>query len=164
MQEQKFILSPLIDVLSFSEKGAVDLPKTIKIIPVGSYNMARYGKVNITKEKIAEMEKHFNENIRAHTSKIGLPIDIEHGKTQYGDAAAGWIKKFHARDDGGYGDVEWTSLGKKLLQEKIYKLYSPEFHFDYKDPQHGFEMKNVMTGGGLVNKPMIKDDLNPIVN
>lgn len=156
----------MIDVLQFGEKKAGDeIPTHIKVIPYGKYKMARYGEVTIDRKKIEEMVKHFEEDVRASTSTAGLPIDVEHGTTVYKDAAAGWLKKLSAGEDGGYADVEWTKLGKHLLGEKIYKFYSPEFWFKYIDPENtDVKLDNVMTGGGLVNKPMIKHDLKPIVN
>lgn len=156
-------IRPLIDVMAFAEGDGAP-PSKIKLVPVGKYKTRSYGEVNITKDAIEEMAKHFNEGIRAGGKDAGLPIDVEHGTTSHKDAAAGWIKSISAEEDGGYGDIEWTSLGKQLLQDKIYKFYSPEFHPKYADPENtDVRLNNVMTGGGLVNKPMFKKDLPPLM-
>lgn len=154
-------LRTLIDIMSFGEGG--DVPTRIKLAPVGSYKTRAYGDINITKDMLSEMKQHFEEGVRAGGTKTGLPIDVEHGDSQYKGAAAGWLKKIDVADDGAYGDIEWTDLGKNLLTKGIYKFYSPEFHMKYVDPEHSFVMSNVMTGGGLVNKPMFKKDLPPLM-
>lgn len=157
-------IRPMIDVVAFGE-GKEELPTKIKVLPYGKYKMNRYGEVEINKTKADDMVKHFDENVRASSSTAGLPIDIEHGTTSYKDAAAGWLKKLFAEKDGLYAEVEWTTLGKKLLKERLYKFYSPEFWFDYQDAENiDIKLNNVMTGGGLVNKPMLKHDLKPLVN
>lgn len=162
-RERQPDLRSVVDVMKFSEKDGAP-PKQIKLLPIGNYDMNGYGKVEITKAMLQEMKKHFDAGIRAGGKAAGLPIDIEHGSTPHKDAAAGWIKELALKEDGIYGDVDWTKLGEQLLTDKIYKFYSPEFWFNYTDPEHKeIKLKNVMTGGGLVNKPMIKHDLNPLV-
>jgi len=157
-------IRPLIDVMAFAEGDNGEPPSKIKLVPVGKYKTRSYGEVNITKQAIEEMAQHFNEGIRAGGKDAGLPIDVEHGTTSHKDAAAGWIKSISAEEDGGYGDIEWTTLGKQLLKDKIYKFYSPEFHPRYADPENtDVRLNNVMTGGGLVNKPMFKKDLPPLM-
>lgn len=153
-------IRPLIDVMAFAEGDKNEPPTRIKLVPVGKYKTRAYGEVTITRDAIQEMANHFNEGVRAGGKDAGLPIDIEHGTTPYKDRAAGWIKAISAEEDGGYGDIEWTPLGKQLLTDKEYKFYSPEFHPRYADPENtDVRLNNVMTGGGLVNKPMFKKDL-----
>lgn len=163
MKNQITTVRPMIDVMAFAEADSTEPPSRIKLIPVGRYKTRAYGEVNITKADVEEMAKHFNDGVRAGGAKAGLPIDVEHGTTIHKDAAAGWIKSISAEEDGGWGDVDWTSLGKQLLTDKQYKFYSPEYHPVYIDPeQSDVRLRNVMTGGGLVNKPMFKKDLPPL--
>lgn len=156
------VVSVMTDVMSFSEDKR-NVPSRIKVVPVGKFKTQAYGEIEITKDKLLDMKKNFESGVRAGGTQTGLPIDIEHGSTLHKDAAAGWMKNLDIQDDGAYADVEWTPLGKDLLESGQYKFYSPEFHFEYVDPEQSFVLDNVMTGGGLVNKPMFKHDLPPIV-
>lgn len=151
-----------VNLMSFAEKG--NLPTQIKVLPTGTFK-TRYGQTNITAKNVAEMVQNFNQDLRASSSTAGLPIDFEHGDTQYKDAAAGWIKKLTPKADGAYADIEWTDLGKSALSSKIYKFYSPSFFLDgYVDPENGTEHTNVMTGGALCNKPVLAHSLQPLVH
>lgn len=41
--------------------------------------------------------------------------------------AQGWIQELQAREDGIWGRVEWTPLGQKALQDRLYRGISPVF-------------------------------------
>jgi len=87
---------------------------------------------------------------------IDLVIDVNHGYSEYGDKASGWIKlnTLEVRDDGIYASIEWTKIGQKLLKNKYYKYLSPAYVVDNK--------MNVLfiDSVGLVNKPnLLKDKL-----
>jgi len=156
-------LHSFVNVMSFAQKN--EPPTRIKVMPIGTIDSPVYGKVQLTKDVASDMVKNFNDSVRASSKTAGLPIDFEHGDTQYKDMAAGWIKKLFAENDGIYADVDWTDAGTNALQKKLYKFYSPGFYLKgYTDPETGKEYQNVMTGGGLVNKPGMPHSLPPIVN
>ena len=152
----------MTDVMSFSEDSKT-VPTMIKIIPTGKFNTPKYGELEIGLDKLTEMKNNFEKNVRAHGATTGLPIDIEHGETSHRDAAAGWMKQLHVFEDGLYADVEWTTLGKDLLEKGLYKFFSPEFVFEYLSNEQSEYFANVVTGGGLVNKPLFDHSLPPIV-
>jgi hypothetical protein len=152
----------MVDVMSFSE-DARSVPDVIKIIPTGKFKTPKYGELEITREMLEQMREHFQTNVRAHSSVTGLPIDVEHGETAHRDAAAGWMKDILVSDDGAYAKVEWTPLGQELLEKGLYKFFSPEFTFDYVNNEQSIYFANVVTGGGLVNKPLFDHSLEPIV-
>lgn len=130
------------------------LPKEIQIMPLGEWDTVPYGKLIITSEDITQMVDNFKKGVRA-----GIPIDVDHD----GKAAAGWIKSLVAKDDGLFADVEWTALGEKLLGEKQYKFFSPEFNPEYTDPENtNVKLDNVLIAGSLVNRPLFKE-LQPLV-
>jgi phage I-like protein len=60
-------------------------------------------------------------------------------------------------DDGMYAKIDWTKEGSDLLTSKTYRFFSPEFATHYVDPEHSYELDNVLIGGGLVNRPMFKE-------
>jgi phage I-like protein len=154
-----------INIMAFSEKNN-EPPTHIKVLPVNTtIQNPLYGPVKLTPAIAADMIKNFNDSVRASSNDAGIPIDFEHGDTQFKDMAAGWIKKLFNEKDGLYADVEWTEPGKDALQKKLYKFYSPGFYLKgYEDPETGKPYENVMTGGGLVNHPGMPHSLPPIVN
>ncbi|BAE50543.1 phage protease [Paramagnetospirillum magneticum] len=70
---------------------------------------------------------------QSHHRAVDLPIDYEHqsvlGKNVLSGPipAAGWIKldSLEAREDGIWGNVEWTSTASRLLADKAYRYLSP---------------------------------------
>lgn len=154
-------LSVMTDVMSFAEGSAI--PSRIKIIPAGTFKTPKYGDLEITREMLEQMRRNFHDGVRAGGALTGLPIDIEHGETSYRDAAAGWMKDIEVYDDGAYAKVEWTSLGEDLLSKGLYKFFSPEFTFDYVSNEDSVYYANVVTGGGLVNKPLFDHSLPPVM-
>jgi phage I-like protein len=138
--------------ITASEDGK--LPDQIQIMPIGEWDTVPYGKLTISANDISEMVEHFNKGVRA-----GVPIDVDHD----GKAAAGWVTSLVAKEDGLWANVEWTPLGTKLLGEKQYKFFSPEFNPTYIDPQNkSLKMDNVLIAGSIVNRPLFKE-LQPIV-
>lgn len=123
------------------------LPSEIKVVPVGEWNTEFYGKLQITETHVAEMVNNFN--LRA-----AVPIDVDHD----GGKAAGWVKELKNMGmDGLHAVVEWTTYGEKLLSEKIYRLFSPEFYLAYIDPEHGTRHGAVFIAGSLTNRPLFKE-------
>jgi hypothetical protein len=150
------------DVMSFSDDSK-NVPSRIKIIPAGTFNTPKYGELEISVEQLQQMKDNFEKSVRAGSAQTGIPIDIEHGETSHRDAAAGWMKQLSVFDDGLYADVEWTALGKDLLEKGIYKFFSPEFVFEYLSNEQSEYYANVLTGGGIVNKPLFDHSLPPIM-
>jgi phage I-like protein len=88
---------------------------------------------------------------------IDLVFDINHGwDSAYGDKAAGWISlnSLELREDGIYGSVELTDLGKELIENKYYKYTSPAYNMDRNKAD-----RNVLSldSLGLVNRPNLNN-------
>ena len=60
-----------------------------------------------------------------------------------------------------WGLIRWTPLGVQLLREQTYRYFSPEFTDTWTDPQSGREFHDVLVGGGLTNRPFLKE-LTPV--
>lgn len=140
-------------VYAFGEDVST-LPTEIMLVPIGKWNTTKYGEVEITKEMLVEMKKHFDDGVRK-----GVMIDIDHGQSQYGDAAGGWIKEVEVRADGLWAtELEWTPLGKEQVQGKMYRFLSPEFDSVHIDPENQDKMyDNVLIATSLVNRPLLKE-------
>lgn len=151
LRMHKTTVFPLSKIVA-DEKGV--LPKEIQIMPIGTWDTVPYGELQITASDLQEMKDNFEKGYRA-----GVPIDVDHD----GKAAAGWIQSLRVADDGLWAQVEWTKLGKDLLDGKVYKFFSPEFNPEYTDPENkDVKLKNVLIAGSLVNRPLFKE-LKPVI-
>lgn len=130
----------------------------IMFAPLGHFEHPRYGKLNFTRAKLTEMQRHFDQ----HTRHIDLALDKDHDQ----GAATGWVERMelrdatddgqgHAQPAGLYALVRWTPHGQQLLRDEIYRYFSPEFG-PWEDPATGQQHENVPMGGALTNRPFLK--------
>lgn len=125
------------------------LPDSIQIFPEGSFDTVPYGKMVIDKNVFDQMIANFKLDVRK-----AVPVDVDHD----GGKAAGWINELnHVEGKGLFANVEWTPYGEELLSNKEYRLFSPEWAFDYMDPQHSTRHGAVLIAGSLTNRPLFKD-------
>lgn len=127
----------------------------IQIARVGKWKHPVYGELEITEKTLQDFVDNFNKGTR----RVELAVDQSH---QPEKGAAGWFKKLEKRGKELWAEIEWTPLGVKLLKEKIYRYFSPEFTTTYTDDETGKKVKNVLFGGGLTNRPFIKD-MQPVM-
>ncbi|MDR6305891.1 phage I-like protein [Nitrobacter vulgaris] len=116
--------------------------------------------MEITTADIAEFVRNFKDKVRRD-----LPITAGHDNGMNGGElpAIGWFTELEDRGVNGlWAYVEWLEEGKKLLQERAFKYFSPEFYEQYADPETGETRHNVLVGGALTNKPYFKE-LAPVV-
>lgn len=130
---------------------------TIPILPIGTFTLDRYGKLELNDKVIDELIANFD----AKTLKTDVRIDFEHDFRE----AAGWITALSKGefDHPVTGDpvpalfatVEWTAAGEKVLGEKTYRYVSAAFG-PYKDEESGTKYKNVLKAVALTNDPAMK--------
>ncbi len=125
----------------------------MQALPLGSYHHPVYGRINVTPEKVARMVQNFNDGVR------GTDIDIDYDHKVNTGKAAGWVRAMHAKPDGLWFDVEWTQAAKDSIKAGEYKYFSPEFADAWKHPKTGKVHKDVVFGGGITNRPFLKDIL-----
>lgn len=141
-------IKSVIDISRLTAKEG-SLPKRIKVLPVGEWLTLPYGPMAIDDGICTQMVANYKSDVRK-----AVPIDVDHD----GGKAAGWINDLEAvKGDGVYAIVEWTKLGKELLTEKIYRLFSPEWSFDYTDPEKSTHHGAVLIAGSLTNRPLFKE-------
>ena len=140
--------------IRLDESGADGKPRSwIMIAPTGTFEHDRYGTLDFTRAKLAEMKANFDQRVR----HIDIALDVDHDQ----GAATGWLERLEFRSAhndqpaGMWGLVRWTPYGAKLLQEEQYRYFSPEFG-DWKDPESGTVYHNVLMGGALTNRPFLK--------
>jgi phage I-like protein len=124
------------------------LPKKIEVLPVGNWNTNNYGPMSVTPAILQQMVSNFQAGVRKM-----VPIDVDHD----GGKAAGWINELEYGSTGLWASVEWTPYGEQLLKNKEYRLFSPEWSFDYVDPEYGSRHGPVLIAGSLTNRPLFKE-------
>jgi phage I-like protein len=128
-----------------------------------------WGEFNLSEEVLRQFKRNFDRKVLG----TDVAIDERHDRGR----AMGWIKNVHSPKSQEYngknylallGDIEWTPEGRKLLEDKIYKYFSPEFG-TYVEADGKTEHNNVLLGGALTNRPFLKmmpsvkfeDDVKP---
>lgn len=125
----------------------------IQAMPLGVYDHPVYGEIEFTPEKIQQFADNVNNNVR------GTELDIDYDHKSHGPEAAGWVKQAEARPDGLWILVEWTKKAYSSIKERAYRYFSPEFDDAWTHPKTKVEYKNVLFGGGITNRPFLKDIL-----
>jgi phage I-like protein len=125
----------------------------IQAMPLGTYDHPVYGEIDFTPEKIAQFAENVNSNVR------GTELDIDYDHKEHGGQAAGWVKRAEARPTGLWILVEWTKQAADFIKSKAYKYFSPEFDDEWTNPKTKVTYQNVLFGGGITNRPFLKDIL-----
>lgn len=90
-----------------------------------------------------------------------LLVDKDHSSMKEGQdrdtSAMGWMHSFKKKADGLWAKISWTDIGKKLIENRVFRFLSPSFILEDAKPT---EMLNV----GLTNQPAFKDAAAPIIN
>lgn len=125
------------------------IKKEIQVLPHGEFMTMPYGPLVINEEVFKQMVANFQAGVRK-----AVPVDVNHD----GGKASGWIEKLINKGKKGlWATVDWTRYGKDLLSNKEYRLFSPEWSFDFVDPQHSTHHGAVLVAGSLTNRPLFKD-------
>jgi len=139
--------------LSDVKKGMpASVDPNVQVLRVGSFNHPKYGEFDITTLVLEEMKQNFDANIRG----IDIALDYFHDSDK---EASGWLKELFLSEDGTelWGVVEWTPKARKMLAEREIRYFSPDFAFEWTDPETEKTYQNVLFGGGLTNRPFVKD-------
>lgn len=129
----------------------------VQILRAGNFDHPFYGVMLITNTVLSDMVRNFSENVR----RQDLAVDYFHESDK---EAAGWFTELYLSDDGKelWGKVKWTPRAQKMIRDKEVRYFSADFAFEWTDPESGVAYKNVLFGGGLVNRPFVKD-MQPVV-
>jgi len=122
-------------------------------MPLGEYNHPVHGKIKITPERVARFAENVTNRVR------GTDLDIDYDHKALTTEAAGWVKEAKAESDGLHLLVEWTDDGAKKVKNRSYRYFSPEFADEWSHPKSGQKFTDVLFGGGITNRPFLKDIL-----
>lgn len=126
----------------------------IMLFPQGRFTHPQYGKLDFTASTLSEIKRHFDTGVRG----IEIALDGNHDQ----DKATGWVEQLEQRPAatgqpaGLWARVRWTKLGEGYIKDQIYRYFSPEFG-PHRDERTGKVTQNVLLGGGLTNRPFLKD-------
>lgn len=123
-----------------------------EVLKCGQYYDHRYGQFQVDEEMIAMLADNFNKNVLG----VEVAVDKNH---EWSDGAVAWVRSVRASGGKLYATFkDYTSEGKKLLQDKIFKYFSVEFApFDKVDEEgNQITVANVLRGIALTNRPVIK--------
>lgn len=130
-----------------------DAPTRVNAFRVGTYEHPVYGPTVLTQERL----NRFAENINTRVRGVDLDIDYAHkGDPVMGSKAAGWVRSAEVEDDKLWLFVEWTDPAKEAIKKREYRYFSPEFFDEWTDAK-GVKHKDVLAGGGITNRPFLKD-------
>lgn len=128
------------------------VPKEVQILRVGKFKHPTYGDFEITNATLAEMKANFDLNIRG----VDMAFDYFHDSDK---EASAWVKALELRENGTelWALVDWTPKAEQKLSERELRYFSPDFAFNWTDPEAGVTFNNVLFGGGLTNRPFVKE-------
>jgi phage I-like protein len=125
----------------------------IMAMPTGEYEHPYHGTIKFDETRLAAFAKSVTDKVR------GQDLDIDYDHKEYSGEAAGWVQAAEARPDGLWLNVEWTKKAAELIKSKAYRYFSPEFDDTWTHPKTKQEFKDVLFGGGITNRPFLKDIL-----
>ena len=128
------------------------VPSEVQVLRVGKFSHPVYGQFEITKQVLAEMKANFDLKVRG----IDLAFDYYHDSNQ---DASGWVKDLQLKEDGNelWALVDWTPKAQQKLSDRELRYFSPDFAFEWQDPETQTTFNNVLFGGGLTNRPFVKE-------
>jgi phage I-like protein len=141
----------------YADLGGVLLDESgkgwIQAMRVGEYQHPKYGKLSFTLDRL----RRFAESVTRQVRGIDPDIDYDHKMDPTkGNEAAGWVKGAKVEGDALWLLVEWTKTAAEKIRDRAYRYFSPEFQTEWTDPQ-GRKHQDVLFGGGITNRPFLKD-------
>lgn len=128
-------------------------PVWVHALPLGEYQHPIHGTLSFTAERI----KRFAASVKNRVLGIDPDIDYDHkADPVHGKKAAGWVKDAEARSNGLWLLVEWTKAARESIKNKEYRYFSAEYVDEMEDNQ-GNKFTDVVRGGGLTNRPFMKN-------
>lgn len=139
--------------VSSADGTALTVPNRVQILKTGNFNHPKFGNFEITTQTLSEMIANFKNRVRG----IDLSFDYFHDSDK---EASAWVGDLELSEDGTQlwaTNVDWTPKARQKLAERELRYFSPDFAFQWTDPETGNIFKNVLFGGALTNRPFLKE-------
>ena len=102
-------------------------PGAVRLLPSGAFH-AIDGRGPFT---VANPAAVINASLTAKPLAIDENHAIDHAQRRGGEGrAVGWIVDLESRDDGIWGNVDWTPVGRQLMADRAYRGISPVIDVD----------------------------------
>jgi phage I-like protein len=134
--------------IKFEENGT---SQWIHAMPLGDWKHPVHGVISFTLDRLQRFAANVNAKVR------GQDLDIDYDHKALRTDAAGWVQKAETRGDGLWLLIDWTSEAAQSIKDKAFRYFSPEFQDVWEHPQTGRKIKDVLFGGGITNRPFLKD-------
>lgn len=131
-------------------EGSENSSSWVHALSVGEYKHPLWGKLKFPASRIQRFADNLNNRIR------GIDPAIDYGHFSSGEAA-GWVQSGEARANGLWIFVEWTKAAAEKIRNKEYRYFSSDFADEWEDPETGTTYEDVLLGGGLTNRPFLKN-------
>lgn len=128
------------------------VPNEVQVLRCGKFSHPVYGEFEITEQVLSEMKQNFDQKIRG----IDISFDYYHDS---GEDASAWVTDLELREQGQelWARVDWTPKAQQKLADRELRYFSPDFAFQWSDPETNKTWNNVLFGGGLTNRPFVKE-------
>jgi hypothetical protein len=153
---EKSIYVPVKAFSSMIEEAKDGELPWIQIFPFGHWSHPVYGEdaAVVTYDRAERYVKNFNDNVR----RQDIATDYDHGEDRNkGNKASGWYRAMELRDDGVWAQIEFTETARNEIKNGEWKYFSPLFVDMYEDAETSEVHEDVIIGGGLTNRPWMKD-------
>lgn len=143
--------------IKLAEGEAAPKVSDVQVLRCGAFDHPWYGTMLITPMVLSDMVKNFDNRVR----RQDISFDFFHESE---GVASGWPTKLYLADNGQalFATTQWTPKAQQMLADKEVRYFSADFVFEWTDPETGVSYKNVLFGGGLVNRPFVKD-MQPVI-
>jgi len=135
--------------ISLAENEDGSATSWVHALSLGEFRHPFWGKLKFDAKRI----KNFADSVTNRVRGIDLAIDYSHNSD---GEAAGWVQSAEARPNGLWLLVEWTAQAAEQIKAKRYRYFSSDFADEWEDSS-GTKHTDVLFGGGLTNRPFLKN-------
>jgi Mu-like prophage I protein len=124
----------------------------LQALKVGKFEHAFYGDIEFTERRFENFKKNFDTRVRG----IDIDIDYDHKMDPAkGAKAAGWLSEITHDKEAMYFTIDFTDDAMASIKKGEYRYFSAEVMDKWRDAS-GKDFEDVISGGGLTNRPFIK--------
>lgn len=121
----------------------------IHAIRPGKYKHPQHDTLDFSPDKLRQLADSVNNRAK------GIDVAIDYAHNNMGEAA-GWVKEAVVDEHGLWLHAEFTDEAADAIRKGKWKYFSPEIDPIWEGPD-GSKRKNVLSGGGLTNRPFLKN-------
>jgi phage I-like protein len=138
------------DHLGFVTLFEGQLSDAFPVLEAGEYPTRR---MTVTEDHLDKMVANFKA---LSAEGVEFPLDYDHSFAEGGSSeASGWYRELFRDGKRLMARVEWTEPAKSKIRDKLFRFFSAEWHFNWKD-EHGKKWGPTMLAGTLTNRPFLK--------